>query len=316
MLLQVFQVWLEDRKKNWSTKQEHQALSLDKAQKETNDYIKVWTCDVCRVVQLPTFEEAVEHEKICTSLPPSSSSLPQTKAAHLEHEKNEKESSSYVTTSEPSNQSLGGVNLCDIFPIPQTQQLSSNAAVAVANKVAQDTEGGDVIEQTIEQEPVKEVPVAAINPRQVTVTDTVGVRESYTGVMPGVRGVPLGVEAATTAASSGCLERKEPNRFISSDNGNKFGCKHASEPVQHSSPHNTTKMNSSNDDNEDLVNMALEDNVGAVENPESIHQAEESSLLCKSDDKSSVVAKATAKTKYTALGIDDVLVTIVEHESV
>ena len=292
MLLQVFQVWLEDRKKNWSTKQEHQALSLDKAQKETNDYIKVWTCDVCRVVQLPTFEEAVEHEK------------------------SEKESSSYVTTSEPSNQSLGGVNLCDIFPIPQTQQLSLNAAVSVANKVAQDTEGDDVIEQTIEQEPVKEVPVAAINPRQVTVTDTVGVRESYTGVMPGVRGVPLGVEAATTAASSGCLERKEPNRFISSDNGNKFGYKHASEPVQHSSPHNTTKMNSSNDDNEDVVNMALEDNVGAVENPESIHQAEESSLLCKSDDKSSVDAKATAKTKYTALGIDDVLVTIVEHESV
>ena len=62
--------------------------------------------------------------------------------------------------------------------------------------------------------------------------------------------------------------------------------------------------------------MALEDNVGAVENHESIHQAEESSLLCKSDDKSSVDAKATAKTKYTALGIDDVLVTIVEHESV
>lgn len=35
-------------------------------------YMMVWTCDVCRVAQLPTFEEAVEHEKICTGLPPSS----------------------------------------------------------------------------------------------------------------------------------------------------------------------------------------------------------------------------------------------------
>jgi hypothetical protein len=79
-------------------------------------------------------------------------------------------------------------------------------------------------------------------------------------------------------------------------------------------------MNGSDDDNEDMVKMALEleDVEGAVEcNLENIHQAsEESSHCCKSDDKSSATAEATAKTKYTTLGIDDVLVTIVEHESV
>lgn len=176
LLLKIFKVWHEDRKKNWSTK-----------------YIKVWTCDVCHVVHLPTFEEAIEHEKMCIGLPPPPSTLPQTKAAHLEHEKSEKESSiSSVTTSEPIYQSLGGVNLYT-YPLPQPQQLSSmalNAPDAAANMVAQDTKGVDVIEQ----EPVKEVQVAAMTskPRQVTATDINRFREIY-----------------------------------------KFGYTHASEPVQH-----------------------------------------------------------------------------------
>lgn len=43
-----------------------------KPTRNSEGYLMVWTCDVCRVAQLPTFEEAVEHEKICTGLPPSS----------------------------------------------------------------------------------------------------------------------------------------------------------------------------------------------------------------------------------------------------
>jgi hypothetical protein len=212
--------------------------------------MKVWTCDVCHVVQFPTFEEAVEHEKICTGIPPSS--WPQTKAALLEHEKSEKEPSSSVITSEPSNQSLGGVNQYDTYPMPQPQHLSStalNAAVAAANEVVGDTGVRDVIEQ----EPIMEVPVAAMTSKPRQVTDTVGVRESYSSVMTGVIGVPLGVEAATTAASSGCPEHMEPHPciFLSTDNGK--------ETVQNSSPHNTTAMNGSDDDNEDMVKkMALE----------------------------------------------------------
>lgn len=194
-------------------------LSLDTIQKKTEECMKVWTCDVCHVVQLPTFEEAVEHEKMCTGLPPPPSTMPQTKAAaHLEHEKSEKEIRSSVTTTseQPTNQSLGGVNLYDTHPLPQPQQLSITALdspVGAANKVAQDIKGDDFNEQ----EPVKEVPVAAMTskPRQVTVTDdTNRVRAIYSGDRAGVRGVPLGVEAATIAASSGCPERsKEPNPF-------------------------------------------------------------------------------------------------------
>ena len=313
LLLQIFHVWLEDKKKNWRSKQEHQVeveLSLiDTAtQKKTEDYMKVWTCDVCHVVQFPTFEEAVEHEKICTGIPRSSWS--QTKSALFEHEKSEKEPSNSVITSEPSNQALGGVNLYVTYPLPQPQHLSSTALNAAVVAAANDFVGDTGVCDAIEQEPIMEVPVAAMTskPRQVTVPDTVGVRERYTDVMTGVIGVPLGVEAATT---SGCPEHKEPHTSFFSQ---------LKETVQHSSLHNTTTMNGSDDDNEDMVKMALEleDVEGAVEcNLENIHQAsEESSHCCKSDDKSSATAEATAKTKYTTLGIDDVLVTIVEHESV
>lgn len=42
-------------------------------QRKTEEYSTCWTCDVCRVAQFPTFEDAVEHEKECTGLPQDAS---------------------------------------------------------------------------------------------------------------------------------------------------------------------------------------------------------------------------------------------------
>jgi hypothetical protein len=40
------------------------------SQKRTDEYSTIWTCDVCLVAQFKSFEEACEHEKTCTGLPP------------------------------------------------------------------------------------------------------------------------------------------------------------------------------------------------------------------------------------------------------
>ena len=42
-------------------------------QRKTEEYSTCWTCNVCRVAQFPTYEDAVEHEKECTGLPQDAS---------------------------------------------------------------------------------------------------------------------------------------------------------------------------------------------------------------------------------------------------
>jgi len=45
-------------------------------QRRTGEYTTVWTCDLCHEAQFDTFEDACEHEKVCTGLPPPSSPPP------------------------------------------------------------------------------------------------------------------------------------------------------------------------------------------------------------------------------------------------
>ena len=76
--------------------------------------------------------------------------------------------------------------------------------------VQEDTEDGDVIEQTIKLEPVKTMHIAATtsDPGSLSrMTDTTGVRDSNPGVTTAVKDAP-GMDAATTAAPSRCPSRE------------------------------------------------------------------------------------------------------------
>jgi hypothetical protein len=94
-------------------------------------------------------------------------------------------------------------NITGVYP--HNHNNNNEVVEQCDDEVIRDTEGGDVIKQTIKQEPVNEMPVAATTSKLRTscvMTDTTGVRVSNPGGTTGVKSAPAGVEAATTAATN------------------------------------------------------------------------------------------------------------------
>jgi hypothetical protein len=97
---------------------------------------------------------------------------------------------------------------------PHNHNNNNEVVEQCEDEVMRDTEGGDVIEQTIKQEPVNEMPVAATTSKlrpSCVMTDTTGVGVSNPGGTMGVRSAPAGVEAATTAATNNDTVRTTVN---------------------------------------------------------------------------------------------------------
>jgi hypothetical protein len=97
---------------------------------------------------------------------------------------------------------------------PHNHNNNNEVVEQCDDEVIRDTEGGDVIKQTIKQEPVNEMPVAATTSKlrpSCVMTDTTGVGVSNPGDTTGVKSAPAGVEASTTAATNNDTVRTTMN---------------------------------------------------------------------------------------------------------